>query len=76
VAAASADLRVLAGSAAAGLFACGAALRSAMTPLAFSTDLLASSLRAAGRLTVFLTFVGFGAGFLADIGHSSKAWAL
>jgi hypothetical protein len=47
-----------------------------MTLFAFSTDLLATSLRAAGRLTGFLTFVGFGAGFLADIGHSSKAWAL
>jgi hypothetical protein len=44
-----------------------------MTVFAFSTGFLATSLRAAGRLTVFFTFVGFAAGFLADIGHSSKA---
>jgi hypothetical protein len=51
-------------------------LRRATTLFALSTVLLATSLRAAGRLTVFLTFVGFGAGFLADIRRSSKSWAL
>jgi hypothetical protein len=69
-------LRAAAGSAAAGFFAAGTGLRSATTLLALSTDLPATSLRAAGRLTGFLTFVDFGAGFLADIGHSSKTWAL
>jgi hypothetical protein len=73
---AAALLRVLAGSAAARFLAVAPARRSATTFLAFSTDLLAASLRAAGRLADFFTLAGFGAGFLADIGDSSKASAL
>jgi hypothetical protein len=70
-------LRALAGSAAARFLVVAPARRSATTVLAFSTDLLAASLlRAAGRLVDFFTLAGFGAGFLADIGDSSKASAL
>ena len=51
----------------------GGARRSATTVFAFSTGLLAASLRTAARLTGFFTLVGFGAVFLAGIGHSWKS---
>jgi len=68
----SVGLRAAVGSAELGFLVGGAGLRSGATVFAFSAGLLATSLRTAARLTGFFTLVGFGAGFLAGIGHSLK----